>query len=950
MVDNDFYFRAENISCCSLELLWKDKNREENANNSYEYKLYKNDNKIYQGKNTSFEVIDLNPNETYTFKIKIMKSEKQTDVKAIHVTTLKAPISLISENSIKVANGENIKYNNELSEIQKNIIKNCSKLIFDENEKNLIKGNFDGIEIKITHEDKANIYYISFDIDDNYFEEFYYKYIEECNKDIIIPYHFIIEKLPTILIMNILEKGSVILTGKKIGGAIASSLAFYLLYLRKLFKKENYKNSFLKNEKNCIGVVTFGSPSFLNKLSNAIYMMEFIPYFYNIKDEFDFFPSIFDFVNKENSKKLLNNFQKSKLGTQDKEIISNNIKNIVQSYNKLLKIPFGFYYKIDLNPIYENDFDKFYYAKSFKPNDPINDFEIYQNLKSETNFSKESLQYLENQDYEIEFIKIIRRNIPIDESMDSFYKENKEIWIDSSKGIIKFSLCKFDNNIISPDIIKQIELNSYDKMNDYIIDKKDIYYDNGEDITAYINNFEGNINKAIIKNIFGGKIKVKNIINIRGSGSTRTIIRNNIEKLFLFPFFKLFEILYSSYCTNENKGKYKDLKKENFGDNFEQLKILSSFENQIKTLNELLFLTRPDILGRSEKEIFQIYSNHYKNKDNLMDKQIKNNINIKLQKYYSKALLLQESLKVNCLDSQSGSIAKMNNFPKNVNGYEMKKLFMCDSKYFEYINLISQKFDDTYIKEFYIDKLIKEALQNIEKIIITDLNEKNIDECKKYLNEKIGKFYEEEIMPNVIFISILILSSIENGDEIKFNHEIDWEKINKFKYFCYFSAPGFIPFNSFLIKFRQRSQYEKDFKKKYSKDEIEKINMENLFYKIKAKNIINSNINSFEKMSDVNNSNNKILNFIDEKDKIGKEYYKKFLELLNNYSNEYSEDIEISIYDNLKETNKNREKNLDTIKEMMEDIINDEESKKVFLSLVRQSYLLGKLRKELVRI
>ena len=142
MVDNDFYFRAENISCCSLELLWKDKNREENANNSYEYKLYKNDNKIYQGKNTSFEVIDLNPNETYIFKIKIMKSEKQTDVKAIHVTALKAPISLISENSIKVANGENIKYNNELSEIQKNIIKNCSKLIFDENEKNLIKGNF----------------------------------------------------------------------------------------------------------------------------------------------------------------------------------------------------------------------------------------------------------------------------------------------------------------------------------------------------------------------------------------------------------------------------------------------------------------------------------------------------------------------------------------------------------------------------------------------------------------------------------------------------------------------------------------------------------------------------------------------------------------------------------------------------------------------------------------
>ena len=35
---------------------------------------------------------------------------------------------------------------------------------------------------------------------------------------------------------------------------------------------------------------------------------------------------------------------------------------------------------------------------------------------------------------------------------------------------------------------------------------------------------------------------------------------------------------------------------------------------------------------------------------------------------------------------------------------------------------------------------------------------------------------------------------------------------------------------------------------------------------------------------------------------------------------------------------------------MMNDIIDEEESKKGFLSLVRQSYLLGKLRKELVRI
>ena len=126
--------------------------------------------------------------------------------------------------------------------------------------------------------------------------------------------------------------------------------------------------------------------------------------------------------------------------------------------------------------------------------------------------------------------------------------------------------------------------------------------------------------------------------------------------------------------------------------------------------------------------------------------------------------------------------------------------------------------------------------------------------------------------------------------------------------------------------------------------------MESLFYKIKIKNVINSNINSIGEIDTINYEKNKIFYFFDEKNKIGKEYYYKFLELLNNYSNEYSEDIEISIYDNLKETNKNGKKNFETIKEMMNDIIDEEESKKGFLSLVRQSYLLGKLRKELVRI
>jgi hypothetical protein len=302
------------------------------------------------------------------------------------------------------------------------------------------------------------------------------------------------------------------------------------------------------------------------------------------------------------------------------------------------------------------------------------------------------------------------------------------------------------------------------------------------------------------------------------------------------------------------------------------------------------------------------------------------------------------------LDSQSDSIGKKNNFPNNIEGYKLNKLFMCDTQIFENINSISHKFDDSYIKNFYLEQLIKDALQKIENMIILDLNNKNVEECKKYLNEKIGQFFKEEIIPNIIFILIIILSSIENGDEIKFNHNIDWDKISKFKYFFYFSVPGFIPFYSLIKNFKLRSKYEKDFKRKYSENEIEKLNMESLFYKIKIKNVINSNINSIGEIDTINYEKNKIFDFIDEKNKIGKEYYYKFLELLNNYSNEYSEDIEISIYDNLKETNKNGKKNFETIKEMMNDIIDEEESKKGFLSLVRQSYLLGKLRKELVRI
>lgn len=56
------------------------------------------------------------------------------------------------------------------------------------------------------------------------------------------------------------------------------------------------------------------------------------------------------------------------------------------------------------------------------------------------------------------------------------------------------------------------------------------------------------------------------------------------------------------------------------------------------------------------------------------------------------------------------------------------------------------------------------------------------------------------------------------------------------------------------------------------------------------------------------------------------------------------------IFDNLKEENPQGKDNLSTLKEMINDLINDEESKKGFLALVKQSFLFGKLRSYLVSI
>ena len=150
-----------------------------------------------------------------------------------------------------------------------------------------------------------------------------------------------------------------------------------------------------------------------------------------------------------------------------------------------------------------------------------------------------------------------------------------------------------------------------------------------------------------------------------------------------------------------------------------------------------------------------------------------------------------------------------------------------------------------------------------------------------------------------------------------------------------------------LNDFKNDSDIKKLSQDDYSKLEIENFNMGNLFKKEKIKKIIDSNDKTIP-------NQNKIYIFSDSSQKInfGEEYYKNFLGLLNIYSNDFYEDIEISIYNNLKEENKEREKNFEALKEITDDLIdnNEKESKLGFLALIRQSYLLGKLRANIVSI
>ena len=763
------------------------------------------------------------------------------------------------------------------------------------------------------------------------------QFIKEYDNELIVPCHFIIQKLPTILIFNLMKRGSIILTGKRMGGVIASSLAFYILYLEKVINKAEelkYGNTFEKQgsegENNNIGVVTFGSPSFLTNLTAGIKMQNYTNYFYNIKTELDFIPPIVDFINKNNKLKdnILSIFRKNIFDKEDTKRLSdylndnNFTKNQFETHiNRNVKIPFGFYFKFDksnneLLSIDENNFDKFYYFNLFDSKNITNLIE-YRKLIPNLNFNKDQIKFLESKDLKLEYIKIFRRNITVNN-------------MEKMKGILKF---KLDNSFITPDIITGMTLN-VNNQKSINIKLEDIYYDNDTDVTAYVEGLNENINTIIISNAFSGKIEFKQIINIKGSGPTREMILDNLEKLFLISYSKLFEIFCASFENNDKKYNdhiYNDLKKENFGENFQDIKILKPFKKQIKTINELLFLSRPDILGKNESK-FKSQINQLKIEEGKIFS------GDYIIKYYEEAKKIQDQQGIKCILSDNDSIAKSISFPLKKKG-EIKKLFMCDRNFLTKNNFLWEyPDDDTYIKKFFVEKIIAESLVKIEKEI-KDSNDLN-KISPKDLNKQVGEFYQKYIIPNFIFIYLIILTSIEYEEQININMKyILKQLVNNYPVFFFY-------LNIFI---RDKNIWEI-----FSKKKVEETRMKTIFYKKKIKQIINSNFNLNDKKTIISLlfNKNKIFEFSEynQDNKVNKSYYETFLDILNNYSSELPEDIETSIYENLREENESKENNLLMIKEILNDFISDEESKIGFMALLRQSYLLGKLRQNIVSI
>ena len=232
--------------------------------------------------------------------------------------------------------------------------------------------------------------------------------------------------------------------------------------------------------------------------------------------------------------------------------------------------------------------------------------------------------------------------------------------------------------------------------------------------------------------------------------------------------------------------------------------------------------------------------------------------------------------------------------------------------YFEDDNFITKSYDNNFIKKFSIENLITETLEKMEnQVINVDLKDLDRSDIKYYLYDNIRRYYDKYIIPNVYFILIVILISIENGDFIKFNN-ISYDNINYLDIFI--------------------------------KNKLEEIETKNLFYK-QIKYIMDLKINNDIFLKNINN-------FIScsKNETFGEKYYIIFLQIFKKDSNDFPEDLEISFYENLKEENKFKENNLSIINGFVNYLIDDEESKKGFLALLRQSYLLGKLRYIIVSI
>ena len=104
--ENELTFKCEKLTCFSLEFHWSygDKNQK----NIYSYKLYQKNflffQTIYEGNDTSFELIDLKANQQYTFKLEVIKDSQAIKSEIREIKTLNSPNYIISEKSIKIAN------------------------------------------------------------------------------------------------------------------------------------------------------------------------------------------------------------------------------------------------------------------------------------------------------------------------------------------------------------------------------------------------------------------------------------------------------------------------------------------------------------------------------------------------------------------------------------------------------------------------------------------------------------------------------------------------------------------------------------------------------------------------------------------------------------------------------------------------------------------------------